>query len=175
MGFRSSSSVFLIVLGLFLSPIPSFSEQEPASSYKVLASQKAGLNLSTVRNYINQGDEAIEQDDLAEARKNFDKARVLTKQLLGFYRDVNGAFRGIDARIPREMDSKGREAQTLLAKINLRLATLFRKQNQPEVAVPLLIEVIKFMSPAKEEGQKAYKALFELGFVDTPYAGMRKY
>lgn len=172
--FRVSSSSLLLAIGLILAPISSLSAQETSSSYKVLASQKAGLNLYTVNSFIEKGDQAVSNQDLDQARKHFDQARILSKQLLGFYRDVNGAFRGIDARIPREMDSKGRQAQTLLAKTNLRLATLFRKQNQPEVAVPLLVEVIRLMTPTKAEGQQAYQTLLELGFVETPYAGMRK-
>ena len=164
--------VYFLLAGLIFAPIPVIAAPS-SSSYKVLASQKMGLNLFTVKEFMKKGDESISNDDLAEARENFDKARLLTRQLLGFYRDVNGSFRGIDARIPREMDAKGREAQVLLAQINLRLAALFRRQKQPEVAVPLLIEVIRLMTPAKVEGQKAYQALLEMGFVETPYAGMR--
>ena len=52
------------------------------------------------------------------ARKHFDKARQVSKQLLSFYRDLAGAFRGLNARIPREMDAKGRETLTLLSKAN---------------------------------------------------------
>ena len=73
------------------------------------------------------------------------------------------------------MDSNGRKALGMLAKSNLRLATLFRKKNQPEVAVPLLVEVVRTMTPAKPEGQQAYQDLVELGFVSIPYAGARKY
>ena len=164
----------MITAGLFFLPVPSIAAENSSSSYKILANEKAGLNLFTVKSFIEKGDESITNQDLDQARKHFDKARVLSKQLLGFYRDVNGAFRGIDARIPREMDSKGREAQALLAKTNLRLATLFRKQNQPEVAVPLLVEVIRLMTPTKAEGQQAYQTLLELGFVETPYAGIRE-
>ena len=158
--------------GLLMTPI-SLKAQESSASYKVLASQKAGLNLSTVRNLIKKGDDLAKQDNLDAARKEFDDARNVTKQLLGFYRDINGAFRGIDARIPREMDSKGREATVLLAKANLRLAALFRRQNKPEIAVPLLVESLKIMTPARAEGQKAYQSLLDLGFVETPYAGPR--
>ena len=172
--FRIASSVLLISTGLFLTPMPSSFAQENSSSYKVLASQKSGLNLFTVKNYLKEGDQAMENEDLDLARKHFDKARVLTRQILGFYRDLNGAFRGIDARIPREMDTKGREATVLLAKTNLRLAALFRRQNESEVAVPLLVEVVRIMSPTKPEGQKAYQSLLELGFVETPFAGMSR-
>jgi hypothetical protein len=67
------------------------------------------------------------------------------------------------------MDQKGREALELQASINLRLAALLRRMNQPEVAVPLLVEVVQIMTPASPQGQKAYQGLVELGFVDTPY------
>ena len=56
-------------------------------------------------------------------------------------------------------------------KPNLRLAALFRRQNQPEVAVPVLVEVVKLMTPAKPQGQKAYQSLLELGFVETEFRG----
>jgi hypothetical protein len=69
------------------------------------------------------------------------------------------------------MDNKGREALELLAETNLRLAALFRRQNQPEVAVPVLVEVVKLMTPAKFQGQQAYQSLLELGFVETEFRG----
>ena len=171
-----AKALLLITLGTIFSPLGEIraeSTSPSSATYKVLANQTSGLNLSTVRGLLKRGDESIKSNDLKQARAHFDKARILTKQLLGFYRDVNGAFRGIDARIPKEMDRKGREAQVLLADVNLRLAAIFRKQKQPEVAVPLLVEVVKLMTPTREQGQKAYQSLLELGFVETPYAGMR--
>jgi len=53
--------------------------------------------------------------------------------------------------------------------IGLRLAALFRRQNQPEVAVPLLVEVVKVMTPTSPEGRKAFQSLVEIGFAATPY------
>ena len=46
-------------------------------------------------------------------------------------------------------------------------------QNQPEVAVPVLVEVVRLMTPASSDGQKAYQSLIELGFVETPFAGAK--
>mgnify|MGYP001480553580 CR=1 FL=1 len=172
MSYRLKSAAFFLVAGFLFSPI-SFKAEESSSNYKVLAGQKTGYNLSTVRNLIKTGDELAMKGDLAEARKKYDKARNITKLLLGFYRDINGSFRGIDARIPRAMDAKGRKAQSLLAKTNLKLAAIFRKRNEPEVAVPLLVEALKLMTPTRPEGQQAYQSLLDLGFVQTPYAGSR--
>jgi len=127
------------------------------------------LSLDAVRNLLARGDAAAAAGRLAEARTFYDQARDLAKRLLGFYRDLSGSFRGLDARIPREMDQKGRDTLVLLSQANLRLAAVFRRQNQPEVAVPLLVEVVKVMTPTSEEGRKAYQGLVEIGFVVTPY------
>ena len=107
--------------------------------------------------------------DLTAAIDSYDKARNAARSLLSFYRDLSGAFRGLDARIPRAMDAKGREAIQKLAAANLRLAAAYRRENQAEVAVPLLVEVIKLMTPANEDGRKAYQQLLEIGFVSIPY------
>ena len=128
-----------------------------------------GYNSSSVKTLLSRGDAAVASGNLAEGRRHYDEARDMSRKLLGFYRDLSGSFRGLDARIPREMDDKGREALTLLAESNLRLAALFRRQNQPEVAIPLLVEVVKIMTPTNEGGRKAYQQLVELGFVITPY------
>ncbi len=173
MRFRFSLAAFAVVTCLVLSPLP-FVAGENSNEYRVLAKKgRGGYNVSAVQEFLDKGDAAISRGNLVAARKHYDKARDVAKQLLSFYRDLGGAFRGLDARIPREMDTKGREALVLLAKVNLRLAAVFRRQNQPEIAVPLLVEVLRLMTPAKEEGQKAYQSLVELGFVETPYAGSR--
>jgi hypothetical protein len=67
------------------------------------------------------------------------------------------------------MDDKGRQTLDLLADANMRLAALFRRQGQPEVAVPLLVEVVTSMTPTTEVGRRAYQQLIEIGFVTTPY------
>ena len=166
-------TAFALTASLICSSGSSFAETSTPSNYKVLATEQDGFNASAVQKLLDRGDDSVANGNLGKAREDFDKAREVSKQLLSFYRDLSGAFRGLDARIPREMDSKGRQTLVLLAKANLRLAALFRRQNQPEVAVPLLVEVVRLTTPSNKEGQKAYQSLIELGFVDTPYLGAR--
>ncbi len=170
MNFRRSIALFVLLSGLGLSVKPLFADTESKASQRVLSQGNSAFNVSAVEALLNQGIKEAARGNLAKARKNYDQARVASKQLLSFYRDLGGSFRGLDARIPREMDTKGRQALVLLSKTNLRLAALFRRQNEPEVAVPILVEVIRLMTPAKPEGQQAYQRLLELGFVDTPYS-----
>ena len=170
MGCRSLFAATALLATLGVTNAPVLTQITPASD-RVLAQEQTGFNASAVQAMIARGDSFVASGDLGSARQQYDDARKASKQLLSFYRDLSGAFRGLDARIPREMDSKGREALTLLAEADLRLAALFRRQNQPEVAVPVLVEVVKLMTPSQPQGQKAYQSLVELGFVDTEFKG----
>jgi hypothetical protein len=153
-----------VVVPSTLPPVLAQTGSSPAA-----ASSVSAFGVRSVQALLARGDSAAAAGNLPEARRYYDQARDASKQLLGFYRDLSGAFRGLDARIPREMDDKGRQVLDALVQSNLRLAALFRRQNQPEVAVPLLIEVVKTMTPTTEVGRKAYQQLLEIGFASTPY------
>ena len=170
MGCRSLLTSTALVASLGLVSMPAMA-QNAAAEGRVLADAVTGLNPAQVRGMISTGDAAAGRGDLTAARASYDQARKAANLLVGFYRDLGGSFRGLDARIPREMNSKGREALELRAEANLRLAALFRRQNQPEMAVPVLVEVIKLVTPAQPQGRKAYQSLVELGFVETKFKG----
>ena len=162
---------FLLVFGIFSFTNLSYAEVEDPQNYKVLSSNNKTLSINNVQEYINEGDVLVEKGDFIGAKEKYDKARNLARQLSGFYRDVNESFKGIDARIPVEMDKKGRKSIQIWAESNARLASLYKRKSQPEVAVPLLVEIIRLMTPSSPEGKKAYNSLIQLGFVDTPYKG----
>jgi tetratricopeptide (TPR) repeat protein len=163
---RPIAALALSALALTTPSLPAVAQQEPE---KVLASASSGLNLASVQAKVAQGDAAAAAGKLNEAKSDYDQALEAASYLVSAYRGLSGAFRGLDARIPREMDQKGREATELQANIELRLAALLRRMNQPQVAVPLLVRVVQRMSPTSPQGQKAYQSLLELGFVATPY------
>ena len=158
-------------LGFFFSTNFAYAEIKNPKNYKVLSSTNKKLSIANVQEYITKGDNLIESGEFEKAKETYDKARNLAKQLSGFYRDLNGSFRGLDARIPIEMDKKGRKSIEIWAESNSRLASLYIRKKQHEVAVPLLVEIIRLMSPSSPQGKKAYASLIELGFVDTPYKG----
>ena len=147
-------------------------EDKNTNQYKVLSSKLDQFSIKNVQNFLNDGDKFINNGDFEKAKESYDQARNLAKQLSGFFRDLNGSFRGIDARIPREMDLKGRQSLKIWAESNAKLSALYKRKNQPEVSVPLLVEIIRLMSPTSPEGKAAYNELIELGFVETPYKGI---
>jgi len=149
----------------------SYAESKNPNEYKVLSSTNKKLSISDVQDYLNNGDKLVKDGDFEKAKQTYDKARNLARQLAGFYRDLNGSFKGLDARIPLEMDKKGRKSIKIWAQSNARLASLYKRKKQPEVAVPLLVEIIRLMTPNSTEGKEAYQNLLQLGFVETTYKG----
>ena len=171
MKFLKMIPIIFIFLGVPTNMNLSYAESKNPNEYKVLSSTNKKLSISNVQDYITEGDKLVKKGDFEKAKQNYDKARNLARQLAGFYRDLNGSFKGLDARIPLEMDEKGRKSIKIWAQSNARLASLYTRKKQSEVAVPLLVEIIRLMSPNSTEGKEAYKNLLELGFVDTTYKG----
>ena len=146
-------------------------ENKNSKEYKVLSASNKKLSISNVEYYLKKGDNSIKNGDFDKAKESYLDARKLATQLASFYSDLNKSFIGVDARIPNEMQKKGRAALQILAESNGRLASLYIRNEKPDVAVPLLIETIRIMSPNSPEGKEAYKTLIQLGFVETNYKG----
>ena len=139
--------------------------------FRVLSNESKKLSISNVEYFIKQGDNYIKEGEFEQAKDSYLDARKLAKQLASFYSDLNSSFKGVDARIPNEMQMKGKQTLQILAKSNERLASMYIKTEKPEVAVPLLVETIRIMSPNSPEGKEAYERLIQLGFVETKYKG----
>ena len=164
--------VIFISLGIFSPANIVFADSDNPNNYKILSSNNKKLSIANVETFLREGDALIKAGEFDKAKESFDKARTLAKQLAGFYGDLNSSFRGLDARIPKEMAEKGKESLQIWAESNSRLAAVYKRKKQPEVAVPLLVEIIRLMSPTSPEGKEAYKKLVQLGFVETPYRGL---
>ena len=171
MKFLKMIPIIFIFLGIPPYINSSYAESKNPNEYKVLSSTNKKLSISDVQDFLNEGDNLVKNGDFESAKQTYDKARNLSRQLAGFYRDLNGSFKGLDARVPLEMEKKGRKSIKIWAQSNSRLASLYKRKKQPEVAVPLLVETIRLMSPNSPEGKEAYEDLLQLGFVDTIYKG----
>ena len=171
MKFLKFISILLICFGNFPFKNLVHAEVNSPKNYKVLSNDSKKLSVSNVEYYLKQGDKFIKNGDFDKAKDSYLDARKLAKQLASFYSDLNSSFKGIDARIPNEMQKKGKETLQIWAETNGRLASLYLKTEQPEVAVPLLVETIRIMSPNSPEGKQAYERLIQLGFVETKYNG----
>ena len=171
MKFLKLIPILFILFGNFTYKNEVHAEIKNQQDYKVLSSKGKKLSILNVEYFLKEGDKFIKSGNFEKAKDSYLDARKLSKQLASFYSDLNSSFRGIDARIPTEMQKKGKETLKILAETNERLASLYLKIGEPEVAVPLLIETIRIMSPNSAEGKEAYESLLKLGFVETKYKG----
>ena len=171
MQFAKFFPIIFSIFGIFPYENLVYAGDENPKNYRVLSSENKKLSIDNVKYYLKEGDEFINNGDLDKAKESYLDARKLAKQLASFYSDLNTAFKGIDARIPIEVQGKGKETLQILAESNRRLAALYIENGKPDVAVPLLIETIRIMSPKSLEGKEAYEKLIQLGFVETKYNG----
>ena len=169
MKFLKIIPLLFVFIGFFPNEALVRAGTENPKDYKVLATNNKNLSIANVEYYLKEGDEFIKNGDYNNAKVSYLDARKLAKQLASFYSDLNAAFIGNDARIPTEMQRKGKETLQILAESNKRLAALYIKNGKPDVAVPLLVETIRIMSPNSTEGKEAYEILIQLGFVETKY------
>ena len=163
--------ILFIFFGNFPFKNEVYAEIKKPEDYRVLSNESKKLSISNVEYFLKQGDKYIKEGDFEQAKDSYLDARKLAKQLASFYSDLNSSFKGVDARIPDEMQRKGKKTLQILAESNERLASLYIKTEKPEVAVPLLVETIRIMSPKSSEGKEAYERLIQLGFVETKYKG----
>ena len=164
-------TIFFVFFGVFTNKNIVHASTENPKDYKILSFNNKKLSIANVEYYLKKGDEFIKNGDFDKAKNSYLDARKLAKQLASFYSDLNSSFIGVDARIPKEMQRKGKETLQILAETNGRLASLYIKTNKPDVAVPLLVETIRILSPNSNEGKEAYKTLIQLGFVETKFNG----
>ena len=67
------------------------------------------------------------------------------------------------------MRQKALEAAELRDQATLQQAQAYQAQQQPNLAIPLLVEVLGSQNPTRALGKQAYDQLLEIGFVAQPY------
>ena len=171
MKFLKLISIVFILFGIFPYKNLVKAEVKNPEDYKVLSVNSKSLSIANVKFYLEQGDTFMKEGNFDKALNSYLDARALAEQLALYYSDLNNSFKGVDARIPNEMQKKGVNTVRILAESNARLVALYIKNDKPDVAVPLLVETIRIMTPTSPEGREAYEKLIQLGFVETTFKG----
>ncbi|MBD0361916.1 MAG: hypothetical protein ICV55_03905 [Coleofasciculus sp. C3-bin4] len=127
------------------------------------------LSLPGGQRLMAEASSAVDAQNYPLAAKKLQEARQVFNQLSNFYQQLSSSFSGIDNRIFDAQRKKALETAEMRDEATYQLALVHRAQNQPELAVPLLIQILRSQSPTRDLGKKAYQQLFELGFVDSPY------
>ncbi len=129
------------------------------------------LSVEGAKQLMAEAEAAIANQDFATAETKLKSARDTLNQLSTYYQELAQLFIGVDTQINRSNRAKALETAQMRDQATYQLALVYRAQNQPDQAVPLLMEILRSQQPTRDLGQRAYQQLFELGFVSEPYAG----
>ncbi len=154
--------------------LPSGPSQEPLNSQdtnnlRPLVQENSLLSVTGGQKLMSEASNAVSSQNYPLAAQKLQEARQVFNQLSNFYQELASSFSGIDNRIADSQRTKAGESAEKRDEATYQLALVHRAQNQPELAVPLLVQIIRSQNPTRDLGKKAYQQLFELGFVDAPY------
>ena len=135
----------------------------PVTQDNSLLSVPGGQRLMTEANG------AVSAQNYTLAANKLQEARQVFNQVSNFYQELATSFSGIDNRLADSQRKKALDTAQMRDDATYQLALVHRAQNKPELAVPLLVQIIRSQNPTRDLGKKAYQQLFELGFVDAPF------
>ena len=118
---------------------------------------------------MQEAEQAIDAQQYDVAAEKLQSARQVFNQLSNFYLQLYNSFSGIDNAAAESHRKKALDTSIERDRATYQLALVHRAQNQPELSIPLLVQIVTSQSPGIGLGKQAYEQLLEIGFVDTPY------
>lgn len=153
-------------------PQPSDLNEENAdpNDLRPLNQSESLLSLAGGQRLMNEATQAINAEKYDVAIDKLQQARKIFNQLSNFHLQLANSFSGIDPKVFESERNQALETGQVRDDATYKLALVHRAKNQPELAVPLLIQIIRSQNPTTELGRKSYQQLYELGFADVPFA-----
>lgn len=127
------------------------------------------LSVQGGQQLMGEATSAVSSQNYDLAVNKLQQARQVFNQLSNFYQDLASSFAGIDTRISDAQRQQAFQTAQMRDEATYQLALVHRAQNKPELAVPLLVQIVRSQNPTRDLGKKAYQQLFELGFVESTY------
>ncbi|MBR8831516.1 MAG: hypothetical protein N5P05_003157 [Chroococcopsis gigantea SAG 12.99] len=152
---------------------PTSGSENPAgdnNDLRPLTQADSLLSFQGAQKLMGEASQAINSGNYEVATEKLQQARRIFNQLSNYHLQLANSFSGIDPKVFDSQRTSALSTGQMRDEATYQLALVHRAQNKPELAVPLLIQVIQSQNPSSVLGQKSYQQLYELGFVSTPYA-----
>jgi hypothetical protein len=151
-------------------------EFAPETAVPVPVRQPIGVfSLSGGQRLMEEASQAIAGQNYDLAAERLQQARRIFNLLSNSYQDLS-SVPGFNNSRSQVLRQNALTAAQLRDQSTYQLALVHRAQNQPDLAVPLLVQIIRSQGPTRDLGSKAVQQLVELGFLDdegapTPAVG----
>lgn len=171
----ATSAVTSIVLGTTTLPLTAQAQTEAPTEERTNGASRAveqsdsPIGIAAGQALMSDAESAIAVQDYTTAAAKLVEARSALNDVSTYYQNVSGVFVGVDSRVTSNLRDLALEAAQVRDQASYQLAVVYRAQSRPDLAVPLLVEVVGSQQPTRPLGQQAYQQLYELGFVGVPY------
>lgn len=156
-----------LLLELGFGPVSTETDAE-SETIPPLAREGSLLGVEAGQRLLAKAKEAIAEEDYATAAEQLQQARGMLNQVSNFSEQLAASFSGIDPDRSEFQRDRAVETAQMRDEATYQLALVHRADNKPELAIPLLVQIIRSQQPTRELGQQAYQQLYELGFVSSP-------
>lgn len=149
-------------------PNPQPPAEAPAAT-RAVENADSPIGIAAGQALMSEAESAIASQNYTLASEKLVSARKALNDVSTYYQGVSGVFVGVDSRVTSALRALALESAEVRDQASYQLAVVYRAQNRPDLAVPLLVEVVQSQQPTRTLGQQAYQQLYELGFVTVPY------
>ena len=139
------------------------------NNFRPLTQDNSLLSLQGGEKLMNEASSAINQENYDLAVAKLRQARKVFNQLSNFHLQLANSFSGIDTQVYDAQRNSALKTGQMRDPATYQLALVHRAQDQPELADPLLVQIIRSQNPNTDLGKKSYQQLYELGFVSVPF------
>jgi hypothetical protein len=143
---------------------------QSGAAVRPLNQPNSTLGITAAQNSISQAEQAIANRNYTSAAEQLQTARTDLNRISGYYQQLVGIFTGVDNRVSDSVRQQALQAAQLRDRATFLQGTAYRGQNRPDLAIPLFMEILSSQNPTRELGGQAYQQLFEMGYVELPYA-----
>jgi hypothetical protein len=146
--------------------------QPPATApgaTRTVQQSDSSIGIAAGQALMSEAEGAIAQENYPLASEKLIAARKALNDVSTYYQNLNSVFVGVDNRVTGDLRALALQAAEVRDQASFQLAVVYRAQGNPELAVPLFVEVVQSQQPTRALGQQAYQQLYEMGFVGVAY------
>ena len=142
---------------------------EAPDATRTVQQSNSSIGIAPGQALMSEAESAIAQQNYSLASEKLLSARKALNDVSTYYQNLAGVFLGVDSRVNTDLRDLALSSAQVRDQATYQLAVVYRAQGRPELAIPLLVEVVQSQQPTRELGQQAYQQLYELGFVGVAY------
>ncbi|MGB3300127.1 MAG: hypothetical protein WBA76_17830 [Phormidesmis sp.] len=157
-----------------LQPAEAQPPAEAPEATRTVQQSNSAIGIASGQALMSEAEGAIAQQNYSLAAEKLISARTALNNVSTYYQNLAGVFLGVDSRVNTDLRDLALNSAQVRDQATYQLAVVYRAQGRPELAIPLLVEVVQSQQPTRELGKQAYQQLYELGFVGVAYGAPDK-